>query len=85
MNDYKHYLYNLQNLSSFMSVFDNIKKGALHRQVGVPETETIPKSSMKALCHGSIGDEILINGHEVTVTPKIKKRACFGLNFGYRK
>jgi len=68
-----------------MSVFDNIKKGALHRQLGIPEHERIPEPTMKSLCHGSIGDHVIANGHSVTITKKIKQRACFGENLGYRK
>jgi hypothetical protein len=68
-----------------MSVFDHLKKGGLHHQLGIPEGERIPEPAMRGLCHGSIGDHVVVQGRDVKITPKIKKRACFGLNFGYHK
>jgi hypothetical protein len=70
-----------------MSAFDHIKKGALHHDLGVPEGEPIPggKAKMKQLCHGSIGDHIMVGDNDITLTDKIKKRSCFAANFGYRK
>ena len=70
-----------------MSLFDNLHKGALHRELGVPEDEPIPggKRKMNQICHGSIGDRIVVGNHEVTINKKMKQRACFASNFGYGK
>ena len=69
------------------SAFEHVKKGALHRQLGVPEDQPIPggKAKMKELCHASVGDMFYIENHGVKVTEKMKKRGCFAANFGYRK
>jgi hypothetical protein len=87
INRYKRYPYNLQKPFSFMSVFDNIKKGSLHRELGIPEDEKIPggKRKMQQLCHAPIGEQIIIAGREVTVNAHMKKQGCFAANFGYRK
>ena len=70
-----------------MSAFDHIKKGALHHDLGIPEGEPIPggKKKMRELCHNSIGDNVMIGNHQVTITPKIKQRSCWALNFGHYK
>jgi len=63
----------------------NIKHGALHRELGIPEDQKIGKTNLAALCHASIGDQIVVHGHPVTIDEHMKKQACFGLNFAYRK
>jgi hypothetical protein len=69
------------------SPFNNLHKGQLHRDLGIPEGENIPggKRKLKQLCHGSIGDHVMVGDNDVVLTENIKKRACFGANFGYRK
>ena len=63
----------------------NIKHGALHQELGVPPGEKIGKGNLEKICHGSIGDQIVVHGHPVTIDEHMKKQACFGLNFAYRK
>ena len=67
-----------------MSAFKGIKRGALHRELHVPEGEDIPggRRKMNQICHGSIGEHVMVGDHEVTVSPIMKKRACWANNFG---
>ena len=48
-----------------------VKKGALHKEMGIPEGEKIGKEKL---------EEAKENG-----SSKEKKRANFALNFGYKK
>jgi hypothetical protein len=63
----------------------NIRHGALHEELGIPEDKKIGKGNLERICHGTIGEQIMVHGHPVTIDRQIQERACFGLNFGYRK
>ena len=52
------------------------KKGALHKQLGYPESERIPVPVLQRIRLMPLGGHI--HGH--TVTPLMKKRANFALN-----
>ena len=56
-------------------------KGALHRQLGIPPTKTIPKK----LLHDIVGTDVGKHSHGHTVTPLLKKRANFAINVQKRK
>lgn len=59
------------------------KKGALHRQLGIPESETIPKGILKRIREQGKGSFIMVRGKKMKVTKKLKDRANFALNVGY--
>ena len=52
------------------------KKGALHRQLGYPQTDTLPLGLLKEIRDARPGNHV--RGH--TVTPLLKKRVNFALN-----
>jgi len=61
------------------------KKGALHRQLGVPENKTIGVSNMQKIKRAKIGSTVRIptstrKNKEFKVTKLLKERAVFGLN-----
>jgi hypothetical protein len=56
-------------------------KGALHRQLGYPVDQKIPKKVL----HDIVGTEIGKHSHGRTVTPLLKKRANFALNVQKRR
>lgn len=56
-------------------------KGALHRQLGIPQDKTIPKKTLHDIVKTPIGNKS--HGHKVT--PLLKKRANFALNAQKRR
>ena len=56
------------------------KKGALHRQLKVPEDEDIGISNLRKISKSELGASVTIKGKTFKVTPLMKKRAVFGLN-----
>jgi len=62
-----------------------IKKGALHRQLEIDADVNIPVTLMRKIKSAPIGSRIknptLIGKRYVTVTPLLKKRVVFALNF----
>lgn len=62
----------------------NIKKGALHKQLGYPEDETIPVKELNKIVKAELDSTVKINGKEHKVTALLKKRANFALNFGHK-
>jgi hypothetical protein len=56
-------------------------KGALHRQLGIPQTQTIPKKILHDIARTDVGK----HSHGHTVTPLLKKRANFAINVQKRK
>lgn len=52
------------------------KKGALHRQLGIPQNQNIPKKML----HDIVGTEIGKKSHGITVTKLVKARSNFALN-----
>jgi hypothetical protein len=56
------------------------KKGALHRQLKIPEDQNIGVANLRKISKSEIGNEVKIKGKTFKVTPLMKKRAVFGLN-----
>ncbi len=52
-----------------------MKKGALHKQLGYDEDEKIPAGIIKKIIDGAIGTKIKVNGEDKTITSLMKKRA----------
>jgi hypothetical protein len=52
------------------------KKGSLHRQLGIPQGQNIPKK----ILHDIVDTEIGKKSHGVTVTKLVKSRSNFALN-----
>ena len=57
------------------------KPGALHRQLGISPSKTIPKKTLQAVVKAEMGTK----NHGVTITPLLKKRANFALNVRRKK
>jgi len=56
-------------------------KGALHRQLGIPQSETIPKKTLRDIVATDIGK----HSHGRKVTLLLKQRANFALNAQKRR
>ena len=56
-------------------------KGALHRQLGIPQSQKIPKAKLHKIVKTPIGKKV---GRH-TVTLKLKQRANFAINAQKRK
>jgi hypothetical protein len=52
-----------------------MKKGALHKQLGYDEDEKIPAGILKKIVDGEVGSKVTIKGEEKTITAVMKKRA----------
>lgn len=52
-----------------------MKKGALHKQLGYEEDETIPAGVIKKIVDAEVGSKVKIKGEEHTITALMKKRA----------
>ena len=65
--------------------FDNIKEGALKKQLGYNEDDRIPKTLLEKIKKGKTGTSMKIKGKEMKITDMLKKRVNFALNFGYKK
>ena len=63
------------------SPFDNIKKGALSKQLGIPEKEDIPKALLRKLKAMKVGETMDYKGKKIKITETLKKRVQFALNF----
>lgn len=63
----------------------DIKKGALHRQLGIPEDQPIPMSLLDKILLARPGDKITykVNGQikKITVTPLLIRRARLAKTF----
>lgn len=59
----------------------NIKKGALKRQLGYKENQTIPMSILNKILKAKVGSKITIKGKTITVTATLKRRANLAHNF----
>ena len=57
------------------------RKGALHRQLGIPQNKTIPKATLRDITNTEVGKHT----HGVTVTALLKRRAVFALNAQKRR
>jgi len=59
-----------------------LKKGALHKELGIPEDKKIPINLLEKIKILNIGDKLkLPNGKVIMVTRKLKRRANLALNF----
>ena len=56
------------------------KTGALHRALGVPEDEDLPKGIMTKIKNSKVGDMVTVKGKKIKVTERLKKQAVLGLN-----
>jgi hypothetical protein len=52
-----------------------MKKGALHKQLGYDEDEKIPAGVLKKIVDSEVGSKVKIKGEEHTITALMKKRA----------
>jgi len=57
------------------------KKGALHRQLGIPITQKIPIAKLRRIVKTPVGKKV---GHH-TVTRLLKQRSQFALNVQQRR
>ena len=61
----------------------NLKKGALHRQLGIPQDEKIPVTLLKKIKKAKIGETITNptkkGKRKIKVTPLLKRRANLAL------
>ena len=62
-------------------VSKDLKKGALHKQLGVPATKTIPKKTLQDIVKTEMGHK----SHGITVTKLVKQRSSFALNVRKKK
>jgi len=53
----------------------HMKKGALKKQLGYDEDETIPMNILNQIKKSNVGDTITIKDKEIKVTALLKKRA----------
>jgi hypothetical protein len=58
-----------------------IKKGALHKQLGIPMSKRIPLGLEREIMEARIGNKV--RGH--TVTALLKRRVGFALNIGRKR
>ena len=61
----------------------NIKRGALHHELGIPDDQRIGERNLERICHAPLGEQIMMHGREFTVDAHMKKQACFAANFAY--
>jgi len=59
----------------------NIKKGALKKQLGYKENQTIPTSILNKILKAKVGSKITVKGKIITVTATLKRRANLARNF----
>ena len=57
------------------------KKGALHKQLGIPSTKTFPTKTLQDVVKTEVGHK----SHGVTITKLTKERATFALNVRKKK
>lgn len=56
-----------------------IKKGALHRSLGVPDSYTFKKPELEKLKKVEVGKEFTFKGKKKKMTELLKKRVTLGL------
>jgi len=59
----------------------DIKKGALKRQLGYKEDQTIPTSILDKIIRAKIGSTITVKGKKIKVTTLLKRRANLARTF----
>lgn len=62
-------------------IMSNAKKGALHRQLHIPQDEPVPTGILDKIHDQGVGSHVQSRGHSVPVTPLLKKRAQFARSF----
>ncbi len=60
---------------------ENIKKGALRRQLGIHEGKKIPYGLLDKLASTELGKTVHYSGKSFTVTPLLKKRAVLARTY----
>jgi len=64
-----------------------VKKGALHRQLGISPNDRIPKTLLRAIKNAEVGTTISnptkTGKRRIPVTTLLKKRVLFTWNFNY--
>jgi len=63
------------------SPFDNLKKGALSKTLGIPEEKNIPKSLLQKIKKAEVGTTMEYKGKKIKVTKLLQKRVNFAINF----
>lgn len=58
----------------------DIKKGALSRQLGIPEDKNIPMTLLNKLKKMEVGEEFEHNGKKMKMTNALKKRIVLAIN-----
>lgn len=69
------------------TVVRNKNKGALHRQLGIPEKQRIPRALIETIVSSETGKVIKnptkTGRKRIKVTRLLKRRSLFALNVGY--
>lgn len=59
----------------------NIKKGALKKQLGYKEDQTIPTSVLDKIIQAKVGSTVTVKGKKIKVTALLKRRANLARTF----
>ena len=70
-----------KNESWIHEATEHMQKGALHKQLGIPASKTIPKKTLQEVVKTEAGKKV----NKITVTPLLKKRSQFVLNIRQKK
>ncbi len=60
--------------------FDKIKKGALRRQLKVPDNYTFTRAALTRINATDVGQKFKFKGNEFRMTPLLKKRITFAIS-----
>jgi len=60
-----------------LEMFEGLDKGALHRELGIPEDQTIPETTLDEIINAEVGS----SAAGIMVTEKIKKQALLAKSF----
>lgn len=56
------------------------EKGGLHRSLKVPMSFKFSKAMLERFNKKKVGEEIMVEGNKIKLTPKIKKQLTLGIN-----
>jgi len=59
--------------------FSKIKKGALRRQLKVPDSYTFTRTALSRINTTDVGQKFKFKGNEFKMTPLLKKRISFAI------
>ena len=59
---------------------NDLKKGTLHRALGIPQDQEIPVSLLQSLKNKAPGQKANVGGKTISITPKLEKKVNFALN-----